>query len=149
MDANKYLNSFIIEAHDLLEDIERVALSLESGAPTVDAVNEVFRAFHTIKGSAGVCGLDDIVDFTHHIENLLDLVREGKIAVSPPLIDLVLRSEDQITAFIGALQGEDEVDPAVTEKLVGDICARAGLPHAKGQPKQKKKISETEEIFLF
>ena len=145
----RFMEAFIIEAHDLLTEIDRAALSLEAGAPSHETVNELFRAFHTIKGSGGVCGLDAIVDFTHHIENLLDLVRDGKIPVSPALIDLVLRSEDQIAGFLAAEQGEAPPDPASTEKLVADLCAHAGLPVTHTPKKLKKALPEEEAAFLF
>jgi len=141
------MEAFIIEAHDLLAEIDQAALSLEAGAPSDEMVNQLFRAFHTIKGSGGVCGLDAIVEFTNHIENLLDLVRDGKIPVSPAVIDLVLRSEDQIAALLAAEQGATPPDPACTNKLIADLCAHAGLPFA--QTPKKAKRPETEEAFLF
>jgi len=145
---NRFLEAFIIEAHDLLAEIDQDALSLESGAPSQETVNKLFRAFHTIKGSGGVCGLDAVVEFTNHIENLLDLVRDGKIPVSPPLIDLVLRSEDQIAALLGVEQGEAPPDPSSTEKLIADLCAHAGLP-VTYSPAKKEKRKDTEDVFLF
>lgn len=146
---HRFIEAYIIEASDLLSEIDQAALSLEAGAPSQETVNQLFRAFHTIKGSAGVCGLEAIVDFTHHIENLLDLVRDGKIAVSPALIDLVLRSEDQIAALLGVEQGEAPPDPASTDKLIADLCAQAGLPMVPTTKKPKKPLSDEEAAFLF
>jgi two-component system chemotaxis sensor kinase CheA len=147
---HRFIEAYIIEASDLLSEIDQTALSLEAaGTPSHETVNQLFRAFHTIKGSAGVCGLDAIVDFTNHIENQLDLVRDGKIAVTPALVDLVLRSEDQIAALLGVEQGEAPPDPASTEKLVADLCAYAGLPMVHGVKKPKKPLADEEAAFLF
>ena len=148
MTANRFMEAFIIEADDLLSEIDQVALSLETEGPSDASVNQLFRAFHTIKGSAGVCGLTAIVDFTHHIENLLDLVREGKIAVTPKLIDLVLRSEDQIASLLAVEQGGPPPEPASTDKLIADLCALAGLP-VTHTTKKKVVDSEAETAFLF
>jgi len=144
---HRFMEAFIIEAHDLLSEIDQAALSLEGGAPSQETVNQLFRAFHTIKGSGGVCGLDAIVDFTNHIENLLDLVRDGKIAVSPALIDLVLRSEDQIAALLAVEEGAPPPDKACTDKLIADLCAHAGLPVTYASAKPKRQPSD--DAFLF
>jgi two-component system, chemotaxis family, sensor kinase CheA len=149
MNVQRFIEAFIIEAHDLLAEIDQAALSLEAGAPSQETVNQLFRAFHTIKGSGGICGLDAIVEFTNHIENLLDLVREGKIPVSPKLIDLVLRSEDQIASLLAVEHGAPPPDPALTQKLIADLCAHAGLPVAVSPPKQKQPATDKETVFLF
>ncbi len=148
MTADRFIAGFLVEAQDLLAEIDQAALALESGPANPETVNQLFRAFHTIKGSAGVCALDAVVEFTHHIENLLDLVRDGKIPVSPKLIDLVLRSEDQIAALLAVEQGAPAPDRALTEKLIADLCAHAGLPCVP-PPAKKAKRPETEDAFLF
>src|ERR1700729_4270215 len=109
----RFVAAFIVEANDLLNEIDRAALSLEA-VPKQETLNELFRAFHTIKGSSAMCGLATVGDFTHHIENLLDLARKGKIPVSPKLVDLVLRSEDQIAALLGIEEGAPPPNPAST-----------------------------------
>jgi two-component system chemotaxis sensor kinase CheA len=148
MTTQQFIEVFIGEANDLLAEIDQAALSLESGPPSQETVNQLFRAFHTIKGSAGVCGLDGIVEFTHHLENLLDLVREGKIPVSSKLIDLVLRSEDQIAAMLAAEQGAPPPPRASTDKLIADVRAHAGLPVVP-PPAKKTRANDTEDAFLF
>jgi two-component system, chemotaxis family, sensor kinase CheA len=147
---HRFIEAYIIEASDLLAEIDQAALSIEPGtAPSHETVNQLFRAFHTIKGSGGVCGLDAVVEFTHHIENLLDLVRDGKIPVSPALIDLVLRSEDQIASFLAAEQGEVPPNPASTNKLIADLCAHAGLPGKLAPKRPKAPLAEERAAFLF
>jgi two-component system chemotaxis sensor kinase CheA len=148
---HRFIEAFIVEASDLLTEIDQAALSLETetGAPSAETVNQLFRAFHAIKGSGGVCGLEGIVEFTNHIENLLDLVRDGKIPVSPALIDLVLRSEDQIAGLLAAEEGADPPDPRSTEKLVADLCAHAGLPVTQAPKKPKKALTDEEAAFPF
>jgi two-component system chemotaxis sensor kinase CheA len=78
----------------------------------------MFRAFHTIKGSSGMCGLTAVADFTHHIETLLDKVRSGAIEASPRLAEAVLAGRDQVQAIIAAEQGGSPVPPGSNEKLI-------------------------------
>ena len=59
-----------------------------------------FRCAHTVKGSAGIFGLDRVVAFTHQVETLLDEVREGRVAVTPELSTLLLPSNDQIRTLV-------------------------------------------------
>ena len=82
MDVDAYLQTFIVEAEELLAQMETLLLSLEQGQQDNDTLNALFRAAHTIKGSAGMFGLLPIVDFTHTIENVLDQARDGRIELS-------------------------------------------------------------------
>ena len=71
------LQTFIVESRELLQQMEEALLEMEHGTDDPDTLNAIFRAAHTIKGSAGLFGLDDIVAFTHNVESLLDRIREA------------------------------------------------------------------------
>ena len=73
---NNWIDAFLQEAEDLLAEIDEAALELSEGE-TSETIHRIFRAFHTIKGSSGMCGLTAVADFTHHIETLLDKVALG------------------------------------------------------------------------
>jgi two-component system chemotaxis sensor kinase CheA len=98
------------EAQDLLARIEEIALDINPDEPGVDAINDLFRAFHTIKGSGGMVGFDLVAAFTHHVETALDHVREGRLALSPQLVELVLLSSDHLKIL---LRDEQETDADV------------------------------------
>jgi two-component system chemotaxis sensor kinase CheA len=154
MNNDRYIAAFNEEAVDLLTEIEQAALKLESGEQTNETVNKLFRAFHTIKGSAGMCGLRDIVEFTNHVENVLDQVREGKLPVTPKLIDLVLRAKDQIAGFLGVEQDDEApVSPRSRETLVAELLTQLSqavgyvAPPVSSSPKKEKQVEE--EAFLF
>ena len=84
------LNSvFLEEASDLLSSLEDNLLSLESDPENNELISAVFRVMHTIKGSAGMFGFDDISKFTHEIETAYDLVRSGKVKVTSEQLDEV------------------------------------------------------------
>ena len=88
--------AFRTEASEILTALEASLLELEKDPDNMDAVQAIFRAFHTLKGSGGMCGFDDISAFTHQIETVYDLVRNWKIEANKALIDLTLSACDQI-----------------------------------------------------
>jgi len=125
MNQNNWIDTFLMEAEDLLTEIEEAALSLSEGDSS-ETINRIFRAFHTIKGSSGMCGLTPVADFTHHVETLLDKVRSNVIPATPKLADLVLAGRDQVRAIIAASQGGDPVAPGTSETLIARLKAFAG-----------------------
>lgn len=95
-----FQDSFREEAYELLESLEQSLLELEDDPNNRDTVSAVFRSMHTIKGSAAMFGFDDVSGFTHHVETVLDDVRNGKIPVTKGLIDLTLESRDHIRLML-------------------------------------------------
>lgn len=93
---------FFDEANELLDNLEDQLLTLENEPQNQDVISAVFRAMHTIKGSSAMFGMDEISHFTHKMENAFDLVRGGKIPVTPALIQLTLQARDHIRSMLGA-----------------------------------------------
>ena len=110
------LPAFISEAQEQIEQVEQLLLQLEDAPDDGDLLNALFRCAHTVKGSAGVFGLDAVVAFTHHVESLLDQLREGRVHLTPQLSTLLLQCNDQIRLL---------VDAAVD--LAADLSASEGL----------------------
>ncbi len=90
MNMAEALHTFIVESNELLEDMEQALLGVLQEDDPSDAVNAIFRAAHTIKGSAGLFGLDFIVDFAHVAESVLDKVRDGSIGMDEAVVTLLL-----------------------------------------------------------
>ncbi len=107
MEIDQALHTFIMESRELLEAMEESLLGLESAPDDHDAINAIFRAAHTIKGSGGLFGLDGIVSFTHVVENVLDRVRSGEVPINGELIALLLSCRD----YIGMLVDQIAADP--------------------------------------
>jgi len=123
------LPAFISEAHEQLETIEQLLLQLETAPDDRELLDALFRCAHTVKGSAGIFGLDRVVDFTHHVESLLDRLREGAIRLTPTLSTLLLRSNDRIRMLVDT--AADDTPPEPDE--AADIAALAlELQHAGG-----------------
>lgn len=100
------LQTYIAESRELLQDMENALLNLEHEDEKSELLNAIFRAAHTIKGSAGLFGLDEIVAFTHGAESLLDRLREGEIAITEEIIALLLSCRDHINDLIDHIESD-------------------------------------------
>ncbi|MBD9391470.1 chemotaxis protein CheA [Acidovorax sp. ACV01] len=103
------LQTFFAEARTLLHDMEDALLRLETTVDDADALNAVFRAAHTIKGSAGLFGLNGIVAFTHEAESVLDLARAGRLPVDEQLCGLLLLCKDHMEQLLHAVESCEEL----------------------------------------
>lgn len=109
--------AFREEAYELLTALESSLLELEESPDDMELVGAVFRAMHTIKGSGAMFGFDDISSFTHDVETVYDLVRNGELAVTGELVSLSLAARDQIKTMLDATCGGDPCDLVRTEEL--------------------------------
>ncbi len=100
MNFDSAIQSYIAESRELLDTMEQSLLALDGGDGEPDLIHAIFRAAHTIKGTGGIFGFDAIVNFTHHVESVLDRVREGLIPADGELIALLLRCCDHIRSLI-------------------------------------------------
>ena len=123
MADTEYAEVFREEAVELLEELESSLLELERNPADLKIVSRVFRAMHTIKGSGAMFGFEDIAGFTHHVETVLDRVRDGAVPVSKELIDLTLASRDHIYALLDAATGSGEADSAEGQRIIASLQA--------------------------
>ncbi len=93
---------FFDEANELLDNLEEQLLTLGDNPNDADTISAVFRAMHTIKGSAAMFGFNDISSVTHEIESTMDQVRNGIIPVTPDLIELLLKARDHLRLMLEA-----------------------------------------------
>lgn len=100
MNLDDALQTFIVESRELLENMEEALLRIEQSPCDSDLINAIFRAAHTIKGSAGLFGIDHLVHFTHHAENVLDKVRAGELNISRELVALLLEVCDHMGTLV-------------------------------------------------
>src|SRR6266446_3555602 len=124
------IGDFINEATEHLATIEAEALALERDPASADSLHAAFRGIHTIKGLAGFLELSDIREVTHEVETLLDRARNGELAVTPEMIDVVLETAD-LCRTVGARAGGSR------ESTRGTECAcssrrRTDLPRRPG-----------------
>lgn len=115
--------TFLIEAEDLLGKIEEISLEVRPGEPPGESIHQLFRAFHTIKGSGAMFGFDAVAQFTHHVESVLDKVRDGVVPISEDLINLILRSKDQIKALLDAAQAGSAAPVETGKSIIAGLNA--------------------------
>lgn len=94
------VNDFVQEAIELLEDLSENFIELEKDPENKDLLNTIFRAAHTVKGSAGFLGFQNIVELAHSAENILNRLRQGEIILTPDMMDYLLRSMDVLKTMI-------------------------------------------------
>jgi len=107
--------AFISEAAEQFEAIETLLLELEEQPDDRDLLDSLFRCAHTVKGSAGIFGLHRVVDFTHHVETLLDKMRDGEIALTAEISTLLLQCNDQIKILVDTAADESADTPQEQE----------------------------------
>lgn len=107
MDISHLKEKFIDEAEVLLTSLDNILIELEKDGDN-QSVNEVFRIVHTIKGASGMFGFDKVVEITHETESLFDLVRNGKMTLSPALIELTFSIADHIRTLINSKDPTNE-----------------------------------------
>lgn len=117
-DLNKFASIYAQEAEELLCEIEETVLVIEESPDDAEAVNRLFRAFHTIKGSGAMFGFNNVAEFTHHVETALDRVRAGALKISKELIDLILKSKDHIHSIIAYSQTGRPADPEKGDSII-------------------------------
>lgn len=100
MDIDSVLQTFFAEAEELLISMETALLRMDDGEKDIETINEIFRAAHTIKGSAGMFGLNEIVAFTHMVENVLDIARDGGLDISDDFLSVLLSCRDHIAQLV-------------------------------------------------
>lgn len=143
---DKFKDTFKEEAYELLNKLEDSLLVVEENPDNREDVQALFRTMHTIKGSAAMFGFQHISDFTHEVESILEMVREGKIKIGPQLIDLTLKARDHIRSLLD----EDDPPPAryvqISESLENQFRA---LVESRSKPVQKRGITVPPEAGII
>jgi len=109
------IDTFRTEAEEHLVTLEEALLEMEQSPADKDLIAKSFRAMHTIKGSGGMFGFNDLSAFTHHLESAFDQVRNGLYSVTPELISIMLDSKDHIAGML------EQTDQTQVQALVGQL----------------------------
>ncbi|MBT0963553.1 chemotaxis protein CheW [Denitromonas iodatirespirans] len=118
IDMRQFHQVFFDEAAEHLGQIESLLVSIDLRRPDDEDLNAVFRAAHSIKGSAGTFGFSDMADITHVMENLLDAVRKGERALTADMVDACLAADDILRAQLAGHRQECQVDPAPAAAII-------------------------------
>lgn len=133
----QFLEVFFEEAEEHLANLEHLLLTLDVDAPDREALNGIFRAAHSIKGSSGMFGFDDLTAVTHVLETLLDKIRSDQIALRGEMIDVFLQARDVLAQLL-ACHKYQSVDPGIpvegtVARLQALIDSQAETPAAAAE----------------
>ena len=120
MDVSQYLDIFLDETKEHLQNLNTQILDLEQDSENMDTINEIFRAAHSLKGMAGTMGSKRMQTLTHDMENVFSEVRTGNIKVTAPMIDTLFQCLDALEEYLANIQesadeGENDNEPLIKE----------------------------------
>ena len=131
------LSDFLLEAGEMLSDVDSKLMELEKYPNDSKLLNEIFRGFHTIKGGAGFLNASELVTLCHLTENLFDKLRNRELTLSAELMDVIFAATAEVRRMFGALQQSQQPNAAPAEmidNLKAALSGKAVLPSAKSQP---------------
>ena len=145
MDVSQYLEIFIDETKEHLQNLNEQLLVLEKEPDNADTINEIFRAAHSLKGMAGTMGYKRMQRLTHDTENVFSEIRNGKMKVSPNLVDTLFQSLDALEGYLENIQqtadeGTEEHEPII--KQLNEILANGTGEVAKTATVSTEKAKE-------
>ncbi|MCX8028100.1 MAG: chemotaxis protein CheA [Thermodesulfovibrionales bacterium] len=109
-EMDEIISEFVTEAEETLEKIDPMFVELETKGYDKDLLNEIFRGMHTLKGAAGFLGFQNVVDVAHRSESIMKRLRDGEIALTRDLMDVILKSVDTLRLLISHIKLKDGVE---------------------------------------
>ena len=133
---DEILQDFIVEAGEIIENLNEQLVQIEKTPDDKDLLNAIFRGFHTVKGGAGFLQLSSLVEVCHAAESLFDELRNGRIGMSPDLMDAVLQAYDEITTMFEAVKNGDTPEDAPSDLIdrLHALAAGKAAPAPAAEP---------------
>ncbi len=143
MDVSQYLEIFIDETKEHLQNLNEQLLILEREPDNTDTINEIFRAAHSLKGMAGTMGYKRMQRLTHDMENVFSEIRNGKITVQAAMVDVLFRGLDALENYLDVITNSGDEGTEDNEDIIKDL--NAFLDAAGDAPKAEEKKEEKKE----
>lgn len=124
-DIQEILEDFLVEAFELIEQLDQNLVELEGNPDDLELLNSIFRVAHTIKGSSSFLNFDILTGLTHHMEDVLNKARHGDLKLTPEVMDVVLESIDVMKSLLHAIRDNGN-DTSVGIDIT-DICRRLDI----------------------
>ena len=121
-DMKEIMEDFLIEAFELIEQIDHDLVELESNPEDLELLNRIFRVAHTVKGSSSFLNFDVLTELTHHMEDVLNKARKGELKITPDIMDVVLESVDMMKGLLSSIRDHGNDTAAGID--IKNICAR-------------------------
>ncbi|MEK7811003.1 MAG: Hpt domain-containing protein, partial [Pseudomonadota bacterium] len=132
------LSDFLMEAGDMLSDVDSKLMELEKRPQDAGLLNEVFRGFHTIKGGAGFLNANELVTLCHLTENLFDKLRNKQLVLSAELMDVIFAATSEVRRMFGSLQKSQQPSAAPDDIIAALQSILDGKPIALKNPLAQK-----------
>ncbi|EHL89714.1 hypothetical protein HMPREF1019_01032 [Campylobacter sp. 10_1_50] len=121
-DMKEIMEDFLIEAFELIEQIDHDLVELESNPEDLELLNRIFRVAHTVKGSSSFLNFDVLTELTHHMEDVLNKARKGELKITPDIMDVVLESVDMMKGLLESIRDSGSDSAAGID--IKNICVR-------------------------
>lgn len=142
-DMQEIMEDFLVEAFEMIEQLDQDLVELENNPEDLDLLNRIFRVAHTIKGSSSFLNFDILTRLTHNMEDVLNKARRDELKITPDVMDVVLHSVDLMKSLLTAIRdsGTDansgiEIDDTVTrlQAISNGGTAPESKPETNTQP---------------
>lgn len=143
MDVSQYLEIFIDETKEHLQNLSDQLMVLEQEPENMDVINEIFRAAHSLKGMAGTMGFKRMQRLTHDMENVFQEIRSENMKVESELIDVLFRALDALEAYLNEIMETANEGTEENEEIVNTLNTIAAKATGKEAPEQPVKKEET------
>lgn len=121
-DMQEILEDFLVEAFELIEQIDHDLVELESNPEDLELLNSIFRVAHTVKGSSSFLNFDVLTKLTHKMEDVLNKARHGELKITPDIMDVVLESVDKMKTLLNCIR--DNGNDTAIGMDIEPICAK-------------------------
>ena len=139
IDMSQFYQVFFEESAEHLASMESLLLALDVDAPDADQLNAIFRAAHSIKGSSGTFGFNDMAEVTHVLETLLDRIRKNEITITPEMVDAFLQAGDVLRGLLAGHQNGSVFDGNASAEIRAKLERLTGNKgQTSGGRRQKK-----------
>ncbi|MGP1485182.1 MAG: chemotaxis protein CheW [Campylobacter sp.] len=121
-DMKEIMEDFLVEAFELIEQIDHDLVELESNPEDLELLNRIFRVAHTVKGSSSFLNFDILTRLTHHMEDVLNKARKDELKITPDIMDVVLESIDMMKGLLHGIRDHgNDTDVGIQ---IDEICQR-------------------------
>lgn len=121
MDVSQYLDIFIDETKEHIQNLNDHLLILEKEPDNEDTINEIFRAAHSLKGMAGTMGFTRMQRLTHDMENVFSEIRSGNMTVKSNLVDILFRGLDALEGYLSTIQQTSSEGTEDNADIINDL----------------------------
>ena len=125
------LQDFLVEAGEILEQLQEQLVDLENNPEDSDLLNAIFRGYHTVKGGAGFLSLTELVDICHGAENVFDIMRNGQRTLTPELMDVILQATDVVVEMFDKVKAREDLEPASPDLI--ELLHKLSKPEEDGE----------------